>query len=111
MSPKPRLARGGRQLVDQLLADLADARSELDAARTWNKKREPYDVERKLGDAQRALDLVERRIREELEPMLQRREEQRERDDLLAELERRIAALEATSPAGAQPAPDIRRVK
>lgn len=92
----PKLVRGGRDALDQLLADLADVRAELDGARAWNKKREPYDVERKLGDAQRALDLVERRIREELEPMLQRRESSAPSVEAqLAELTRRVTALEA----------------
>lgn len=119
MSTKPRLARGGRQMVDQLLADLADIRATVREARDWNRRREPIDVERLLvqliGDRTTPglLDALEQRITGDLEPMLQRREEQRPQDDALAELRREVEAIKAqlASPAETPaPAPDLRIV-
>lgn len=123
----PKLTRGGRELVEQLVADVADAHAELEAARaeleelrSWNKRREPYDVERKAAGVQReltdtagALDRLTRRIREELEPMLQRREASAPSVEAqLAELARKVAHIETQLAAAAPPAaPHIRRVQ
>lgn len=113
---KPKLARGGRQMVDQLLADLADIRATVREVRDWNKRREPIDVERLLvlllGDRTTPglLDALEERITGDLEPMLQRREEQRREDDSLAELRREVEAIKAQLAGPQAPAPDLRIV-
>lgn len=125
-----RLQRGGRQLIDQLLADLADLDGAatdlalieelLDTMPLRIVKLDPvYVAERHaeirtlLDDYRRqaraAAEALRRRIRGELEEMLQRNEHNREtaslpdrvRDlearitQLTADYERRIAALEA----------------
>jgi len=84
--------------------------------RDWNKRREPIDVERLLvlllGDRTTPglLDALEERITGDLEPMLQRREEQRREDDSLAELRREVEAIKAQLAGPQAPAPDLRIV-
>lgn len=108
-----RLARGGRQLVDQLLADIADIRATVREARQWNRQREPVDVERLLARALDELDALDERVTDDLEPMLQRREDQRPQDDALAALRREVDAIKAQLAGPAEtpaPAPHVRIV-
>jgi hypothetical protein len=120
-----RLTRGGREAIDQLLADLDDLRTALDAARAahdeaavWARRREPLDVERKLRDGDRAMqdsyraiEAARRKVGDHIEPLLQRRE------DHAPTIEARLAAVEADLDAlrarldDAGDAPLLRRVK
>jgi hypothetical protein len=108
----PRLTKGGREIVDQLLADLASA---VGAASTLHQQvaeivaalprrivvfNPDYAIEqlaaiRELLDAASreqaaSIDRMRRRVRDDLEPML-RRQQQRVAD---ASLPERVAALE-----------------
>lgn len=127
MPSTPRLAPGGREIIEQLRADLADVRDAMDLLcvaltelRHWNKQSEKIDVARLSNNVEaqalsavKAAQRAERRLQEHLEPMLQRRESRHAQDDALAELRREVEAIKAqlASPAETPaPAPHVRIV-
>lgn len=90
----PRLAKGGRKIVEQLQLDISAARSSIAEARKWNARSEKLDVEDYLQEAVEHLDRLDTRIRYELELMLKRREDNAPSlSEEIAEIKEQIAAL------------------
>lgn len=92
----PQTTRGARQTLDQLLADLSaiDSAADLDLAATVFN---PRDAHRRLVDIRDLTSQIRRRLRNDLEPLLQRAETNRAAASLpaqLAQLEARVAQLE-----------------
>jgi septation ring formation regulator EzrA len=92
----PRLRRGGREALDQMDLDLEDAQRALAHARHWVDRREPIDAARALAELEEALWRLKRRLHEDVEPLLQRRDDgQPTLTDRVADLEERLAQMEA----------------
>lgn len=97
----PRLQRGGRQLIDQLLADLAD----IDQLAGLDRKEVLFHPRLAADNLIEILDVVarmRRRLRDDLEPALERHERNgttRGLHDRVAELERLVAQI-ASAPRG-----------
>lgn len=89
--------RGARQLLEQLRADLA----EMDEVANLSLREVKFDPEAAYNALVEIRDLAERvrrRLREDLEPMLERNDRNREAasvPDRIASLEQRVDTLEA----------------
>lgn len=94
----PQLTRGARRALDHIRADIANIRAFLTVAHA-RVKFNPDLSREQMDKAQEDLKCIERRLINELEPLLERQApqyEQRlaENEQRLAELEQRITALE-----------------
>ena len=91
------MTRDGRKVVDQLLADLERIRA---IAKPLDRKQvifDPVGAANALEDIRGVVARLERRINEDVTPLLERAERNREAaavPERIAELERRLEALE-----------------